>query len=453
MPRLLTQAVVLPAVLSAVVALVLVGEVRALVSLSRWVQHTDRVIAQAQQVYRLLADRESGLRGFLLTGRTPFLDPYTRSNPPLQASFTALGDLVADNPQQRDSALQMRQLSDEWESFAAQTLRLQAAGDEAALLELLQTGAGQRRMEALRSGLDDFVKVEEQLRDERTRREQVGATRIIGGSVVLLLLLGLLLGLMARRQLRTVARGYGQALSTAEQTMELREEFLTVAAHELRTPLTSLQLQLQRIRREMERERQPSGFSEHLATALRQTRRLWSLIEALLDAYTLSAGTAVELTLEDLDLAELARGTVARMDGELKHAGCEVTVEGGPALGRWDRARVERIAATLLRNACKYGEGKPIQVRIQDRVAEMTLSVTDQGIGIPAERLQSIFGRFGRAVPATSYGGFGLSLFVARSLAEAHGGRLEVVSEQGKGSTFVLRLPPRPAVRQLQAAG
>ena len=298
-----------------------------------------------------------------------------------------------------------------------------------------------------------FTKVEEQLRDERTRREQVGATRIIGGSVVLLLLLGLLLGLMARRQLRTVARGYGQALSTAEQTIELRDEFLTVAAHELRTPLTSLQLQLQRIRREMERERQPSGFSEHLATALRQTRRLWSLIEALLDAYTLSAGTAVELTLEDLELAELARGAVARMEGELKHAGCEVTVEGGPARGRWDRARVERIAATLLRNACKYGEGKPIQVRIQDRVAEMTLSVTDQGIGIPAERLQSIFGRFGRAVPATSYGGFGLSLFVARSLAEAHGGRLEVVSEQGKGSTFVLRLPPRPAVRQLQAAG
>src|SRR5206468_3052705 len=133
-----------------------------------------------QQVYRLLADRESGLRGFLLTGRSPFLDPYTRSNPPLEGSLVALGDLVADNPEQHERAVQMRRLSGEWEEFADHCLQLQAAGDEAGLRTLLRTGAGQERMEAMRSGLDSFVNVEEALRDERTRREQMGATRIIG---------------------------------------------------------------------------------------------------------------------------------------------------------------------------------------------------------------------------------------------------------------------------------
>ncbi|HMC33133.1 MAG TPA: CHASE3 domain-containing protein, partial [Myxococcales bacterium] len=305
-PRLLTQAVVLPAVLSALVALVLVAEVRALVTLSRWVQHTDQVISEAQRADRLLADRESGLRGYLLTGLPHFLDPHTRSNARLERSFADLADLVADDPPQRERVVQMRQLAQEWQAFALQALKLHSAGDEASVKTLLRTGAGQERMESLRSQFQAFIGVEEGLRDARTRSEQMGATRIIGVSVVLLLMLGLLLGLMARRQLRAVARGYGQALFTAEHTMELREEFLTVAAHELRTPLTALQLQLQRIRREMEREPQPQGFTEHLGTALRQTRRLWSLIESLLDAYTLSAGTPVELSLEDIDLLDLA---------------------------------------------------------------------------------------------------------------------------------------------------
>src|SRR5256885_16067769 len=96
----------------------------------------------------------------------------------------------------------------------------------------------------------------------------------------MLLLLGLLLGLIARWQLRTVVRGYSGALTAVEQAMALREEFLTVAAHELRTPLTALQLDLQRIRRQIDNERPGPLLAEQLSTALRQTRRLGSLIES-----------------------------------------------------------------------------------------------------------------------------------------------------------------------------
>ena len=127
-------------------------------------------------------------------------------------------------------------------------------------------------------------------------------------------------------------------------------------------------------------------------------------------------------------------------------------MEGGPARGSWDRARVERIASTLLRNAFKYGEGRPIQVTIEPGRDEQLMSVSDQGIGVPADRLQSIFGRFGRAVSARSYGGLGLNLYVARRLAEAHGGRIDVVSEVGKGATFTLRLPTAAPAANLQRA-
>ena len=128
----------------------------------------------------------------------------------------------------------------------------------------------------------------------------------------MLLLLGLLLGLIARRQMRQVVRGYSGALSAAEQAMALREEFLTVAAHELRTPLTALQLELQRIRRQVDNEQRGPLFSEQLSTALRQTRRLGALIESLLDASALAGNAQLELHREQTDLLDVTGSAIAR---------------------------------------------------------------------------------------------------------------------------------------------
>jgi signal transduction histidine kinase len=443
--------VVLPAALSAVVALVLVGEVRALTSLARWVQHTDHVIDAAHQLERALSERESGFRGFMNVPREEFLAPYTRTSKVVEQGWNRLLQLVADNPAQQVRLRALMPLWREWETFAGRCIEQRRGGDEAAARSLEDSGFGRERMEGLRAGLGDFVQVEEALRDERTQREQRWASRITRGSVALLLLLGILLGLIARRQLRTVVRGYSGALTAAEQVTALREEFLTVAAHELRTPLTALQLDLQRIRR-LERDRPIPALADQLATALRQTYRLGSLIESLLDASALAGDAPVELHPEAFDLADLARETVARLRPELDQVGCAVTVDGGPARGVWDRARVERIASTLLRNACKYGEGRPVSVMVGEAGGERLLSVADQGIGVPADRLQSIFGRFGRAVSARSYGGLGLNLYVARRLAEAHGGRIEVASEVGKGATFTLHLPAGAAGQSFQRA-
>jgi signal transduction histidine kinase len=441
-PRLLTQAVVLPAALSAVVALVLVGEVRTLTSLARWVQHTDEVIDAAHVLERVLIDRESAFRGFMNVPREEFLAPYTRSSKTVVEDWDRLLQQVADNPAQQARLRALLPLWREWEVFVARCIDLRR-GDEAGARSLEASGFGRERMEGLRAGLGDFAEVEQVLRDERSLREQRWASRVIWGSVAMLLLLGILLGLIARRQLRAVVRGYSGALTAAEQVTALREEFLTVAAHELRTPLTALQLDLQRIRRQdrHERDRPGAAIADQLATALRQTNRLGSLIESLLDASALAGDAEVELHPEAFDLGELAREIVARLRPEFEQVGCTVGVEGGPARGVWDRGRVERIVSTLLRNACKYGEGRPVRVTIAQAADERLLSVVDQGIGVPADRLQSIFGRFGRAVSARSYGGLGLNLYVAQRLAEAHGGSIEVASEAGKGATFTLHLP------------
>ncbi|HWE25148.1 MAG TPA: CHASE3 domain-containing protein, partial [Myxococcales bacterium] len=174
-PSLLTQAVVLPAALSAIVALVLVGEVRALVSLSRWVQHTDKVIDSAHQVEQILIGRESGFRGFMNVPRDEFLRPYDQTQETVAPSWDRLIQLVADNPAQQRRLHELQPIWKEWEAFAARCIELRRKGEEKIARELEASGYGRLRMDHLRAGLLEFIAVEEGLRDQRTRSEQAWA--------------------------------------------------------------------------------------------------------------------------------------------------------------------------------------------------------------------------------------------------------------------------------------
>ena len=125
-PQLFTQAVVLPAALSALVALVLVGEVRALTSLARWVQHTDQVIDTAHQLESVLIDRESGFRGFMNVPREEFLAPYARTADRVDILWDRLLRLVVDNPPQLARLRALQPLSREWEEFVARCIGFQS---------------------------------------------------------------------------------------------------------------------------------------------------------------------------------------------------------------------------------------------------------------------------------------------------------------------------------------
>jgi signal transduction histidine kinase/PAS domain-containing protein len=239
------------------------------------------------------------------------------------------------------------------------------------------------------------------------------------------------------------ARLYHQAQEAVRQ----RDEFLSVASHELKTPLTPLSLKLQAFARSINAP-PDAQLTQRLArdadVMRRQVKRLSELVNDLLDVSRISTGQ-LRLELEPVDLAALVREVAARFEPEAERVGCGLTVTT-PSLvtGLWDRLRLDQVVTNLLSNALKYGAGTPVRVHVVSDTTHVRLRVEDQGIGIPTEARERIFGRFERAVSTRHYGGLGLGLYVTRQIVERLGGRVGVESQPGQGAAFTVELPLQP---------
>lgn len=233
------------------------------------------------------------------------------------------------------------------------------------------------------------------------------------------------------------------ARETAQEAARIRDEFLMVASHELKTPITPLLLQLQMTRRALEEAERKGAVSGALARNLEssesQIRRITRLVEDLLDVSRLATGK-VPLQIAEIDLSRLIEDSVARLALSNPSTAFQAEIEKGIRLSG-DPVRIEQALSNLAVNAVKFGQGKPVLIRLHRLDGTALLSVSDQGLGIAAENRTRIFDRFTQAVSPAKYGGFGVGLYVTRQIVEAHGGRISVESQEGKGSTFTVSLP------------
>ncbi len=234
----------------------------------------------------------------------------------------------------------------------------------------------------------------------------------------------------------------------AREEVRERDEFLSIASHELRTPVTALQLQLQLLQRAAQRslDELPQLVGDKVDALGRQTRRIAALVNELLDVSRMRLGR-LELRYEPLDLAEVAREAAGHLGDDLQRSGSALALDLRPVTGRWDRLRIEQVVTNLLVNAGKFGEGKPVALRVDGSADRARLVVADQGIGIAPEHQARVFERFERAVPAQHFGGLGLGLYIARQIVEAHGGTISVASAAGEGAAFTVDLPRQPPPR------
>lgn len=236
-----------------------------------------------------------------------------------------------------------------------------------------------------------------------------------------------------------------QSEEALRHSIVMRDEFMSVASHELKTPITSLKLQLEIIQRAMQENNSkalaPERLERALSVQMRQVDRLKNLVDELLDVSRIQEGK-IELSLSTFEMTPLVQEVVDRFATELKSTGSigQVIAENAATV-RADRSRMDQVLTNLITNAIKYGNGKPIEVRVEQTDSHTRVLVKDRGIGIPAEKISKVFDRFERAVSSRNISGLGLGLYIAQEIVRAHRGTIEVKSEVGKGSTFIASIP------------
>jgi signal transduction histidine kinase len=250
--------------------------------------------------------------------------------------------------------------------------------------------------------------------------------------------------------LESVARWIGMVLHRAELVEQLAreaadkarqmaaDELVTILAHDLRGPLTPLRGYLGLIRQEVKRAGLPASV-RYAETSLRAVERLQSMITNLLDTARLEEGI-FGLERQPVDVAGLAIETARGLE-----AGDAPIRVRGPAVAliEGDPERIRQVLENLLSNARKHSpKGAEIVVEVdleqRDNGVWAVVTVRDSGPGIPPEMLPRLFTRFVRGDESQ---GLGLGLFLARGIAEAHGGTLTVDSRPGQGTAFRLALP------------
>ncbi len=223
---------------------------------------------------------------------------------------------------------------------------------------------------------------------------------------------------------------------------QLRSGFVANVSHELRTPLTSILGYA-----ELLASMHPGELADKAADVARKIEasaiRMRELVEELLEATTIQAEGGLKLLKRPTDLEQVVRLRAEAVPRSAEHV---LVIDAQPdmPLVVCDPERIGRVVENLVSNAVKFSpEGGTVTVRVGVEGGEAFIAVSDQGVGIRSEDAPKLFDRFTQADMSSTrrFGGLGVGLFVADEIVRAHGGRIEVASEVGRGSTFTVRLP------------
>lgn len=242
------------------------------------------------------------------------------------------------------------------------------------------------------------------------------------------------------------ARAYEEERRRAEELAELdraKTTFFSNVSHEFRTPLTLMLDPLHDLLTGAPEQLTP-GQLENLRVAHRNALRLLRLVNTLLDFSRLEAGR-IEASYEPTDLAAFTERLASMFRSAMERAGLRFVVDA-PALPEpvyVDRDMWEKIVLNLVSNALKFTFDGEVEVTLRWDEDHVRLAVRDTGVGIPEEELPNLFDRFHQVEGgrARSQEGSGIGLSLVKELTELHGGRIEVESEVGDGSTFTVTIP------------
>lgn len=244
-----------------------------------------------------------------------------------------------------------------------------------------------------------------------------------------------------RDEISRLGQAFDNMFARLETSFESEKQFTSDASHELRTPVAVILAQCEDARRNA---RTAEQYEEAIEVIGRQAGRMSDLIAQLLQMTRLEQGTQ-SISMEQADISSLVE--VICEEQPALPRGITLQADIQPEIEAWfDVTLMSRLLQNLINNAARYGrENGHIWVVLRCVEEKVILSVRDDGIGIPADRLDKIWKRFYQVESARgAESGAGLGLTMVRQIAELHGGTVTVDSREGEGSCFTLRFPVHP---------
>jgi signal transduction histidine kinase len=249
----------------------------------------------------------------------------------------------------------------------------------------------------------------------------------------------------SRKEQQQLVEELNAAQAELQRSLRMRDDFMSLVAHELRTPLNTLFLESQMRMLQLQRGNLaalgPDRLPAMIARDQRQIQSMIRLIDDMLDVSRISSGS-LSIRPADFELMGLLKRVVNDLSLQATGYGATFRLHPHePVAGRWDEFRIEQVIINLLTNAMRYGGGQPVDIVVEAGAREVRIDVIDTGMGISAADQKRIFEPFERGSGSAEVKGLGLGLAISRQLAEAHGGRLGVISDGQTGSIFHLTLP------------
>jgi signal transduction histidine kinase len=472
--------------LNAAALVLLFNAIQSQQNAATYAQRAEQSVAASARLERLVVDMETGVRGYLLTGKGKFLDPYRKA---LVLHPAAAGELVqtATTTRTQEVAAHIQGRIDSYvNSYLRPLLTLSHKAPQRARSGV-ETNRGRQRVDALRRMFRVFDTSEQRLADQHradasssTTTARIITLAALAGVALLCLAIALYLQVRVIRPVnslawsakRVAAGDLGARVVTvdsrnelgemsisfnemaealernwlaAQQAEQVKEEFFALVSHELRTPLSSIVGYVEVLREETEDQPlSPEERQRFLEIVNRNARRLLRLVGDLLFVARLEAGR-LDLHRSDLDLSQTARESIEAHRPQAQRAG--LTLRGDVTEGiqvHGDADRLGQVMDNLLSNAVKFTpEGGDVGLRLSSSDGRARLEVWDTGVGIPEAEQPHLFERFFRASSATNAAvpGAGLGLSITKAIVESHGGLLSFASAEGGGTTFRVELP------------
>src|SRR3954451_22605521 len=428
----------------------LLHAVRDMQHVSQRAAGSERAVVLTSRLNRLVIDLETGVRGRLLTGQDRFLEPYRAAQAAIPDVETELRGRLSDDAQ-RARFDTLRAEVERYRTGYARRAAASAPNASPAQITALAV-EGKQLLHRLRGELDGFRNGELALSEARRAEAASAAYRAVVAAIVGLVSSVLLLGALAAFTVRRIRREADEAegRARAEEASRMKSSFLANMSHEIRTLLNGV-IGMNELLLDTDLDDEQL---EYAATARASGEQLLTVINDILDVSKIEAGH-LELEQRDFDLHELVETTSDVIAAAAHAKGLELSVligDGVPRAVRGDRGRVAQILTNLLSNAVKFTpEGEvAVDVRVEGVTGDHTtvsFSVRDTGIGIHGKDLDRLFQSSQQPDARTTrqFGGTGLGLPISRQLAEMMGGRLDVESEPGAGSTFTAVMAFAPA--------